>query len=57
MSGNFAETNVKMPDGLPFIPYSMNQKAYEISCALFDNCNLHCTFCFSKRKDLSLIHI
>lgn len=51
MSGNFAETNVKMPDGLPFIPYSMNQHIYEISCALFDNCNLNCTFCFSKRKD------
>ena len=51
MSGDFAETNVIMPKGLPFIPYSASQKVYEISCALFDNCNLSCSFCFSKRKD------
>lgn len=51
MNIEYAETTAEMPKGLVFIPYSSKQKVYEISCALFDNCNLCCTFCFSKRKD------
>lgn len=49
--GNYAELNAPMPKGMQFLPYSRKSKVYEISVALFDNCNLCCSFCFSKRKD------
>lgn len=43
-------SSVKSPDGMAIIPFYRNPTMYEISCVLFERCNLKCEFCFESHS-------
>lgn len=39
---------------IPFIPFYVDPYKYEISCVLFEACNLHCKFCFEEKSNIKI---
>ena len=44
-------SQIDMPNELPKIPFYLDPDSYEISCALFEACNLKCKFCFEGHRN------
>jgi hypothetical protein len=44
--------NVDLDKRLPKIDFNLDDGAYELACSVFNNCNLHCKFCFQDHSSL-----
>ena len=44
--------NVDLDKRLPKIDFNIDDGAYELACSVFNNCNLHCKFCFQDHSSL-----
>ena len=44
-------SDIKLPKGLRKIPFYLEPKFFEFSYALFEACNLRCTFCFEGHRN------
>ena len=52
---NFIDTStIIFPSGIQIIPFYTTPSLYEISCVLFERCNLKCKFCFESHENTNI---